>query len=349
MRIAFITKDFTHDDSNIPIPNGSAYYRCALPMYSLRGHQGMMGTPAWLPERGFGIVTGPKQAEFGFPVAVLKLLMGSEIPHQIRGAQAIGQKIVIDIDDHYEEIHPENLAHAATDPSKRRTWNRDNYAESIRLADLVTVSTPFLYDYYKSQGLRVQIIRNGINPDMFQTRQQQTRPVIGWAGAIPWRSNDLAELDWLPAFLEDHDLAFHHLGATPDATVADRLGIPAERFTSAPIAPLSTYPKNLITFDIGLVPLTDIPFNHAKSALKGMEYAASNIPFVASSLPEYRELAASGVGRVASTPSEWQKHLTELIPLAVRRQEATRQRSIIRSDHSIWSRADEWNDALTGL
>jgi len=97
------------------------------------------------------------------------------------------------------------------------------------------------------------------------------------------------------------------------------------------------------------VPLTNIPFNEAKSFLKGIEYAASNIPFVASDLPEYRYLAEEGrVGRVANTPEEWVKHLTELLDYDTRKKEAGTQRSRVLKEQSIVNRAHEWVKVFEG-
>jgi hypothetical protein len=106
--------------------------------------------------------------------------------------------------------------------------------------------------------------------------------------------------------------------------------------------------QEMLTFDIGLVPLTDIPFNHAKSFLKGIEYAAGNIPFVASALPEYQILAKSGVGRVAGTPDEWVRHLTELLDYRTRKREAAVQRETVLREHTIRARASEWNEVFQG-
>lgn len=350
MRVAFLTRDFSTDPvTGVPIPNGCAYYRCALPMSVLGPHEAKMGLPAWLPERGFGIVTGPAQAEFGFPVVVLKLLMGREIPHQILGAQAIGQKVIIDVDDHYDALDDANIAKHATDPTRSRTWNRDNYRDSILLADMITVTTPTLAEHYDQWHDNVLLIRNGIHPDMFQQRRQQSKPVIGWAGAIPWRSNDLDQLRWLPEFLHDHDLMFHHSGVLDeDDTVATRLGIPPERFTFTPMLPLNLYPQNLLHFDIGLVPLAPIPFNEAKSTIKGLEYAAAGIPFVASATSEYERLAQHGIGRVARKRTQWIAHLVTLLDRQVRRQEAAIQRERLAT-HTILARAQQWRSAVESL
>ena len=109
---------------------------------------------------------------------------------------------------------------------------------------------------------------------------------------------------------------------------------------------MSHYGNLLTQFDVGLVPLTDIPFNHAKSCIKGLEYASAGIPFVAQDLSEYRMLADSGVGRVASTPGEWVEHLEDLLDLGTRKIEAAQGRSITVGQHSIMCREPEWQTLL---
>ena len=64
---------------------------------------------------------------------------------------------------------------------------------------------------------------------------------------------------------------------------------------------------------VGLVPLIDSPFNRAKSWLKGIEYAALGVPFVASPLPEYRKLADLGAGVLADSPQEWYEAIDMLL------------------------------------
>jgi len=147
---------------------------------------------------------------------------------------------------------------------------------------------------------------------------------------------------WLGAFLEEHDLIFQHSGYMPNVhefyQVAD---INPDRVITYDMKPLSQY-HELLTMDVGLVLLSDIPFNHAKSTIKGLEYAASNIPFVAQGLPEYARLSDMGVGRVAFSDDDWVRHLTDLLDYKTRKKEAATQRNLTLKDHSIVSRAHEW-------
>jgi glycosyltransferase involved in cell wall biosynthesis len=73
------------------------------------------------------------------------------------------------------------------------------------------------------------------------------------------------------------------------------------------------YYTALTTLDIGLVPLGVGKFNHCKSYLKALEYAACGVAVVASDTPAHRALAASVPLRLARTPREWYDHIADLI------------------------------------
>jgi glycosyltransferase involved in cell wall biosynthesis len=108
------------------------------------------------------------------------------------------------------------------------------------------------------------------------------------------------------------------------------------------------YPERMFGMNIGLVPLNRVPFSEAKSNLKGLEYAAKGIPFIATPTQEYRILYESGVGRLAETPDEWRDHATELLDPDVRREEGERIREIVARDWTIEGRAEQWDTAIRG-
>ena len=307
-----------------------------------------MGMPAWDPNKGFGVMNTETTGVFGFKTVVLKLIMDRWTPRQIELAQALGQKIIVDIDDFHEGLTPANKAYDLTHPEKNKKSNREHYKRTIELADMLIVSTPFLYEHYKAQRDNVHLIRNGVSLRQFTRRKHHsTKPVIGWAGAINYRNNDLEQLRaWLPDFLEKHDLMFHHAGHDPEApSFADISGINPNRLTTSPIVTVAKYADGL-KFDIGIVPLNDIPFNHAKSNIKGLEYIASGIPFVASDLPEYRLLHEDGAGRIATTPEEWEGNMQELLTYRVRKQEAARAYEVVAASWTIEARAEQYAKIL---
>jgi glycosyltransferase involved in cell wall biosynthesis len=82
--------------------------------------------------------------------------------------------------------------------------------------------------------------------------------------------------------------------------------------------------------------------------LKGLEYAAAGIPFIATPTDEYRLLYRAGVGRLAETADEWRDHATELLDRQVRREEAERQRRIVQERFDISLMGPEWDIAMSG-
>lgn len=346
-RVAFLSGEFTRLPGGKLIPGGCTYYRAYLPM-NMIGMESALGLPAWTSVNGFGVKSGEKQALFGFDIVFLKQLMDRWLPHQIEIAKGLGQRIVVDVDDFYHALHEDNHAYEATDPEKNKVRNRAVYEEIISLADLVTVSTPTLADFYKQFNPNIHVLRNVVYPPQFQRREvSKDKPVIGWVGALGFRSGDVETLSWLPQFLEEHDLMFHHSGWQPQhgRDFAERSGIDPARLTVSPMRPFTHY-HEMFSFDIGIVPLNRIDFNEAKSNLKGLEYAVSGIPFVADDLPEYRLLADSGVGRVASTADEWVQHMTALLNYKIRKMDASSNYAIVGRQWGLESRQDEWRKII---
>ena len=349
MSVAFVTRDFTGEFPDL-VPGGCCYYRCYLPAFTLKEHTAL-GLPEFDPIRGFGVKDGASVGLFGFSTVVLKLLMDRWTPRQIELAQALGQRIVVDIDDYYEGLTPANAAYAMTSADNNKRTNREHYKRVIELADLLTVTTPFLLEHYSKQHPNVKMIRNGVNLNQFTPRKQLNRkPVIGWVGAVNFRNNDLEQLkEWLPDFLEEHDLMFHHAGHADNAPMfEDVTGVNPDRVTRSPLVPINHYASGF-QFDIGLVPLSDIPFNHAKSNIKGLEYAAAGIPFVTSHSPEYLELAATGVGRVAWDATGWVNSMTELLDYHTRKNEARNNLAVVKEHWGIDSRIQDWQAALSTI
>lgn len=344
-----LTDDWSHDkERDMWIPNGATFYRSYLPMTLIDG--GLMGRPRFNPKEGFGINDGSEYGLFGFDTVQLKLVMEKWVVKQVQIAKSIGQRIVVDVDDLYDELHPDNAAYLGTDPAVNRVRNRDHYRRICELADTITVTTPFLHDHYSQIHSDVRMIRNGVKLDMFQQRKVTDRkPVIGWMGATSWRSGDLETLrTWLPDFIEDHDLIFHHSGWHPQSPLAcEQAGVPIPRASVHKMMPLPLLHK-LMCFDIGLVPLNDVPFNRAKSCLKGMEYAAAGIPFIAQALPEYRLLEETGCGVTASTPQEWREQAERLLDPRERRKDAARNLKAVREHWDYRLSANAWKDVYRG-
>lgn len=354
--VGFASTDWSKIGEGIA-PNGCTWYRCMLPARQLA--QAKIDTEVGVlnvrPNGRFAIQHPFQQKSTLYKIIVLKVVMHKAALDNIEKAKAAGQKIVVDIDDLFPELHEKNLAYKNTDPQKNKDNNREILASLIERATALICSTPFIYDYYKTMypDKPIFMVRNSIDTDRWpRVFPAKREPRIGWLGATPWRSKDLEQLSpFFNEYITSRKVVFHHTGHINWATAAFiPLGITDKTLlTASPMVPLSELPQAYSEMDIGIVPLNDIPFNRAKSFIKGLEYAAAGVPFVASSLPEYEHLAQNGVGRVASTHNEWISHLDELLDYKIRKDEAILNREIIEEEFSIKSQAAKWINVFSEI
>jgi hypothetical protein len=352
--VTFLTFDWAFGTDPLE-PNGCAWYRCYLPMKELKNHgwETGIGFPGYNEKHGFGMLIPDNKAIHGWDVIVFKLIMLESVAQKIKEAKEMGQKIVVDLDDSFEKLHETNLAYQMTDPEKNPRNNREHYQYIIENADALITSTPFLYDFYKNEKSHknVFMVRNGIDLPRWKQRNDHARwlPKVGWVGATPWRSQDLETMQpWFGQFLEANHLTFHHSGHIKNAKWAkDQLGIPKSVKTSYEgMQPISKYPEMFRKIDIGLIPLNNVEFNYAKSTIKGLEYAAAGIPFVASYSPEYEFLEQQGIGRMAKNEREFIGHLEELLDPRVRKEDVERNLEGIKQYQSMEVRGSEWNEVM---
>lgn len=347
--VAFISGDFDTNQSP-PEPNGCAWYRMVLPSRQLPafGWDVGVGLPRVNATEGIGLAHKDGML-LGWDVNVFKLLMHESVPALFQTMQARGQRIVVDIDDFHFGLDEENVAAASTNPHNSPHNNRMFYEMGIRAADTVTVSTAFLAEFYERRVRDVRLVRNALDVERFTPVEQPEVPIFGWVGATWWRSGDLELLrDWLPRFVGDKGVQVHHSGHIPGDPrhFAVRAGL--SKVSTSTMKLIRDYPSLLQEFHVGLVPLTRKPFNEAKSNLKGLEYAAAGIPFIATPTEEYRLLASQGIGRLAETPDEWRGHAEELLDIGVRREEAARQRALVAELYDISTKGAEWDTAIRG-
>lgn len=352
--VTFLTFDWSFALKPIQ-PNGCAWYRCKLPMDILKNNKEYetgFGFPGFNEKYGFGLLIPDNKAIHGWDIVILKLIMLEKVIDQIPIAKSLGQKIVIDLDDHMEGLEKSNLAYHMTSPEKNPKNNREHYLKSIEMADALITSTPFLKEFYENKhpGKPVFLVRNGIDIDRWTLKKGGggNKPTFGWVGATPWRSGDLETL--VPnfgEFIENNDLKFHHSGSIINApTVQQQLGIPESRFTHEPMKPINSYPELFRKIDVGIVPLRHVEFNEAKSFIKGLEYGASGIPFIAQDIEEYSYLAETGVGRVAKNIDEWIEHCEQLLDPKVRHKERIKNIENIKKYHTMQQREKDWDKAL---
>lgn len=261
----------------------------------------------------------------------------------LRWFQGNGTAVVVDADDAMWCIDRENSAWKA--------WNGDRYHwrhldEAAALADLTTVTTPYLAQRYGKHG-RTEVLPNCVPGDLPE-HLESVRPsldqttTIGWAGFTATHPGDLrvvgnavrrvqADTGCIVRVIGDAEGASRDWGCTVEKMQPTPIGLP--------------YYMALTALDIGLVPLKDNGFNRGKSYLKALEYAACGVAVVASDTPANRELAKTIPMRLAK-PGDWAGHLEEMLRYPhARETDVDVARLRVYRHHTYEANADRWIDS----
>ena len=270
---------------------GSGWARVGqyLPYLEEAGHKVVVGI-LWDMQDGYMSIKCEETGETYHPdVILMQRMMLPGLAELSKRARSHGQVIVNDIDDWYWGLDPRNDAWKASHPKHSPKENIKHYADNVLACDYIISSTPWLQDTLSKKFKRPTVlIENTVDVARFTPVEQGDIPMFGWVGSAAHRSGDVEQISGVfNPFLREGSLKLHHSGHSDRAaSFAETLRLPPEQITTLPMVPSSDYPS-LMVMDVGLVPLSDVPFNHAKSDIKGLEYAAAGIPFIASALPSY--------------------------------------------------------------
>lgn len=276
-------------------------------------------------------------------VVVLQRPLHARLAGAIPLLQAQGVRVVVEIDDDFEHISRRNVAWPMVQPHLSPARNRANLMRACELADLVTVSTPALAAVYGRHG-RVRVVPNCVPADYLLVRQEAHDGVwIGWSGSTDTHPDDLQVTG------NGIARAVNATGARV-AVVGTGKGVRnALGLREIPLASgwrtLADYPDALAQFDVGIVPLEGSLFNEAKSWLKGLEYAAVGVPFVATPTEQYRALNAEGMGLLAESPRQWEGLVKRLVRDEGYRAEQAWQGRERAERWTVEANAERWVDA----
>jgi glycosyltransferase involved in cell wall biosynthesis len=114
---------------------------------------------------------------------------------------------------------------------------------------------------------------------------------------------------------------------------------------------LETEAAQLARFDVGLMPLPDLPWERGKCGYKLIQYMASAVPAIASPVGANRDIIVSGeTGFLAETRAEWVSSLLLLAgDPALRHSMGTAGRQRVEERYSLQSRAPELIQLLHNL
>lgn len=313
-----------------------------------------------LAAQGHDIVVDPESMEFyrhaethepvavhlDADVAVMQRVTRRIAVDFIATLKAAGHRVIVDVDDDLDALHPAHPYRGVLDGEER---SADNLHAACELADLVTCTTQPLADRYAAHG-RYVILPNLVPASYLSTKARRRGPLrVGWTGRpISHLGDALVMGRRVGPVVAAAGAQFCAWGLSAPETFA-QVGVPPGARVTVPHRPLrSGYPASVAELSVGLVPLADSDFNRAKSWLKGIEYAALGVPFVASPLPEYLKLAALGVGVLAASPGEWADHVGRLLASPAERDEMAEAGRALMAGLTYEAHAHRWWDAWSG-
>lgn len=221
-------------------------------------------------------------------------------------AGLLGKRIIFDFDDTIFARSPHRkrtLAEKFTDTSR--------VVRIIARCDAVIAGNAYLAAYARAYNKNVVIIPTSINLTRYPVKQMTDKNpvepyVIGWIG-MP---GSLPYLNFLkPVFQElagKHKILVRIIGGQN----YDCPGVQVEHLPWS----LQNEVSQILTFDIGVMPLTESEEARGKCGLKLLQYMAAGIPAVASPVSANKEIITDGEnGYLAVTPEEWVEKFYSLI------------------------------------
>jgi glycosyltransferase involved in cell wall biosynthesis len=197
--------------------------------------------------------------------------------------------------------------------AKARLGNAKRFTEMLRLtrvADLTTTPSYVLAEKYRAaQANHVAVIENHLDGEVegFGAKAAHAGVVVGWVAGRE-HERDLAQLpivEALARLLELHS-------DVRVVTVGLRLPLRSERYEFRPKVPFGQLLPTIADFDVGIAPLADTPFNHARSDVKLKEYGAVGAAWLASPVGAYSDMGKAEGGRLVGD-REWLEALDRVV------------------------------------
>ncbi len=336
---------------------GCGMFRLAWPAQALQaaGHDVKVTFPdqrwdigAQLDRPGGKVIRGvcPPDADVIVVQRCTHRYLVDALPHY----QAMGKRVVVDIDDDLSCIHPDNPAWAGLrpDPGNAHSWA--NLVRAAEVADVVTVSTPALAVRYRADAI---VLPNCL-PDAYFGLPRVDSTGICWPASLASHPNDAQPLGpTLDRVLRETGAALSVFGKPADLPAYRRAFGLRQDPVIRPFVDIEDWPGLLAGIGIGIAPLADTVFNRSKSWLKLLELSAVGVPWVASDRADYRRFRdATGAGILVDRPSGWRAALKRLVAdQGFRAEQSQAGRAAAEQwrirDHA-WRWAEAWEGPLRG-
>lgn len=180
------------------------------------------------------------------------------------------------------------------------------------------------------------------NTALYPLRKEQDTITIGWTGS----HSTLKYLDQILPVIEQLEKKYSQFRFL---VVANKKPVFKLRSLEFVKWKTDTEVPDLLTIDIGIMPLPDDEWSRGKCALKALQYMALEIPVVLSPVGANLAVVQNGItGFHASTPEEWYTSLDMLVSNKDLRQNmGNKGRAVVMNDYSVSSKAGTFLSLFT--
>ncbi len=207
-------------------------------------------------------------------------VLDGQVQYLQRSSTLNGVGTVYDLDDLLDGVQDKNI--------HKKDFNQrhfNNLYKALGIVDRMTCSTEFLKDWHSKYCNNIVVLHNRLRPSVWGnlTSQRGTSQKlrVGWAGGFSHTGDIEIIVDTVKELYKEVDFVF--LGYVHPEI---------ERYVKEYHTGVSyhNYHNKLasLNLDLALAPLEDVPFNHAKSHIKVLEYGSMGIPTIATDITPYK-------------------------------------------------------------
>lgn len=241
---------------------------------------------------------------FGYDKVVLEKELFPYLPSWTEQLLAfLGVKYCVDFDDaifHNYDLHPNKWI---------RFFLKNKIDLVMRSAQTVIAGNAYLAERAESAGAKkVVVLPTVIDIVRYHHKKEfhQEKTIIGWIGSPSTFKYVKAIFPVFEKLAQKYPIEIHIVGAKEAVSVS----FPMQFIEWSE----NTEVESISTFDIGIMPLEDSPWEKGKCSYKLIQYMACGIPVVASPVGMNKQVVAEGInGYLAKEDKGWTHALEEMI------------------------------------
>ena len=320
MRLVFVTADNPHEWN-------SSEWRCAVPARAI--NRSGLATATLIDLREWLVGTTAAQAACrSADVIVIQRNLIGPVLSAIMHWKSRGKTIIADFDDAYDQMPDSNPAYAFW----HKGWVRqpdgryetltpppiEQFVWGLKLCHAATMPSQRLADDWVHL-LPTYCVPNALDPAIYRLEEGGAPPPapaagerirIGWGGSLSHMqsftdSGVLTALQRVCRARPEVEIVIHG----NDGRLIEALKVSPEQKRLQPWVPYREWPAQLCALDLGLAPLCG-SYDERRSWIKGLEYLAVGLPWIASDGPVYAGLRTYAT-LVENTVFAWERSILD--------------------------------------